>query len=372
MKVLHVFKAYMPDREGGAIRFIDSLASGLSQRGVSARVLALGPRTELVQHCGYEAIRLAPRWRLGDMCLPGELESELRSQRAWADIVHFHMPWPVAAAANRSIASKGPMLITHHADLVRPPPIGLIHDRAVRSFYRSADAVVATSEAYARSSRILSGVGARLRVIPIGIPPVGPTPRFEREGRVESWLGGDGSATFAFVGVFRRYKFLHVLVRAAAGTPHRVVLAGDGPERAGLERQAARLGARNVIFTGYISDSEREQLLARCDAFVLPSGSRAEAFGICLLEAARHGKPMISCELGGGSSFINANGVTGLVVPPRKPRALRSAMDAVASDAEMRARMGRAALARFEQLFTASHMHDAYLDLYGQLINRVR
>lgn len=370
MNVLHVFKAYMPDREGGAIRFIDSLASGLTHRGVNARVLALGPRAGVNRHAGYDAIRLSPKWRLGDLCRPGELVPELRRQSAWADIIHYHMPWPVAALAHRAIAGTVPTLITHHADLVRPPPIGTLHDRAVQPFYRSADAVVATSDAYAASSRLLSCVRPTLRVIPIGIPPLGDVPATERGGRVESWLGPDRPVTFLFVGVFRPYKALHVLVRAAAGIPCQVVLAGDGPERPRLERLARRLAARNVTFAGYVSDAEREQLLAQCDAFVLPSASRAEAFGICLLEAARHGKPMISCELGGGSSFINAHGVTGMVVPPGDVLAFRSAMDAMASDAGMRADMGRAALARFERLFTASRMHEAYLALYRQLAGR--
>lgn len=370
MNVLHVFKAHMPDREGGAIRFIDSLASGLTHHGVGARVLALGPRNEVTRHDGYDAIRISPRWRLGDLCRPGALAPELRRQSTWADVVHYHMPWPVAALAHRAIAGAVPTVITHHADLVRPPPIGTVHDRAVRAFYRSADAVVATSEAYAASSRLLSHVRPTLRVIPIGIPPLGSVPALGRGGRVESGPGDDQAVTFLFVGVFRRYKALHVLVRAAAGMPHRVVLAGDGPERPRLERLARRLSAGNVTFAGRVSDSERDRLLARCDAFVLPSSSRAEAFGICLLEAARYGKPMISCELGGGSSFINADGVTGLVVPPGNVQAFRSAMDAMASDAGMRTRMGHAALERFGRLFTASRMLESYLGLYRQLAGR--
>lgn len=87
-----------------------------------------------------------------------------------------------------------------------------------------------------------------------------------------------------------------------------------------------------------------------------------------LVEAAMCARPMVSCEIGTGTSFINLDGVTGWTVPPQDPDALRDALHKLQEHPETAATMGNAARRRFEDLFTAQKMVRAYRDAYCELV----
>ena len=79
-------------------------------------------------------------------------------------------------------------------------------------------------------------------------------------------------------------------------------------------------------------------------------------------------KPMISCEIGSGTSYINLHGTTGLVVPPESPCELAGAIREMSQDPSMARRMGAAARLRYEQLFTGTIMASAYKEIYQRLV----
>jgi len=104
--------------------------------------------------------------------------------------------------------------------------------------------------------------------------------------------------------------------------------------------------------------------------FVFPSHLPSEAFGIALLEAAQQGTPMISCELGTGTSFVNQHDVTGLVIQPSDPESLRSAMDVFWQHPEKVQTWGHAALQHYQNEFRANRMAQDYLQIYRSLLER--
>jgi rhamnosyl/mannosyltransferase len=83
-----------------------------------------------------------------------------------------------------------------------------------------------------------------------------------------------------------------------------------------------------------------------------------------------YGKPMISSEIGTGTTYINVHGETGLVVPPSDHDALRAAMQRLWNDPRMAREMGQRAEARYWQLFTSAQMADNYARLYQELVAR--
>jgi len=103
---------------------------------------------------------------------------------------------------------------------------------------------------------------------------------------------------------------------------------------------------------------------------VFPSHQRSEAFGLSLVEAAMMAKPMISCELGTGTSFVNKASETGEVVQPNDSQALSHSMRILSESESLRETYGLNARSRFERLFRAEMMVDKYLDLYRQLIQK--
>jgi glycosyltransferase involved in cell wall biosynthesis len=124
------------------------------------------------------------------------------------------------------------------------------------------------------------------------------------------------------------------------------------------------------VFVGSLPDEDKNALLMLCEAFVFPSHQRSESFGISLLEAAMYGKPMISCEMGTGTTFINIANETGLVVAPRDSNALAVAMETLWNDRELAKQMGLRAVQRFESMFTAPTMVKAYADLYQDVLRK--
>jgi rhamnosyl/mannosyltransferase len=117
-----------------------------------------------------------------------------------------------------------------------------------------------------------------------------------------------------------------------------------------------------------VTESEKNSLLKYCRALILPSHLRSEAYGMVLIEAAIHSKPLISCEIGTGTSFINKNKETGFVVPPKNPEALSIAINALLENEELACSYGAAARKRYETMFTSEIMGRAYLNLFKSLI----
>ena len=168
--------------------------------------------------------------------------------------------------------------------------------------------------------------------------------------------------------MLRYYKGLHILLDAISGTDLPIVVVGSGPIEQELRQRARRLNLSNVLFLGALPEEDKNALFTLCFAVVFPSHLRSEAFGISLLEGAMFGKPMISSEIGTGTTFVNIDRETGLVVPPSDPEALRRAMTYLFEHPDEAAQMGLKALQRYEKLFTADIMVKKYLDLYESML----
>jgi rhamnosyl/mannosyltransferase len=235
-------------------------------------------------------------------------------------------------------------------------------------FLNGVQAVVAASPDYVDSSPVLQQLGDKVRVIPYGLDRA--TYPVVTDQQLTYWRNRVGERFFLFVGALRYYKGLHFLLQAAKLTRLPVVLLGKGTEEGALKAEAARLGLTQVHFVGALDDADKSALLQLCTAFVFPSHLRSEAFGIALLEAAMFGKPLISCAIGTGTTFINIGDETGLVVPPADPQALASAMKTLWQDEDLCKRFGAQARQRYEMHFSAKKMATAYTRLYQELLLR--
>ena len=127
-----------------------------------------------------------------------------------------------------------------------------------------------------------------------------------------------------------------------------------------------------MVFTGHITDIDKVALFHLSRGIVFPSYLRAEAFGVTLLEGAMYGKPLISTEVGSGTSHVNIDQETGIVVPPGSAPALRGAMDELFANANRAKHMGARARERFENLFTGELMASRYTAIYNELLNAAK
>jgi glycosyltransferase involved in cell wall biosynthesis len=373
LKVLNVYRTYFPDPPGGLQEAIRQICLASSQYGIQNTIYALSPDPNPVELTRPEGRVVRSRsWAAPASCDLGGIQSfaRFRHRAKEADVVHYLFPWPFADVLHLLACPEKPTVLTYISDIVRQRWLGAAYAPLMWRTLRSVDAIVANCPAYARTSPVLvdSALARKSRVIPLGIdessyPQKGDAGVLARLG-LQS-----GQPYFLFLGVLRYYKGLHTLIEAAQRVNAPVVIAGSGPEGGALQAQANRLGVSNVVFAGQVTEAEKVALLQHCLALVLPSHLRSEAYGMVLVEAAMFGKPMISCEIGTGTSFINADGETGFVVPPESPEALAAAMNCLLADVELAGRMGLAARERYERMFSGMALGRAYADLYRDVVS---
>jgi rhamnosyl/mannosyltransferase len=130
-----------------------------------------------------------------------------------------------------------------------------------------------------------------------------------------------------------------------------------------------RLGDR-VFFEGSVLDSELPIYYHACQVFVLPSTHKSEAFGIVLLEAMACGKPVVTTELGTGTSYVNQHGTTGLVVPPGDVASLTGAIRRLLDDPRLRERFGCAGYERVCREYCTQRMVEGVLDTYQRVLQQ--
>lgn len=375
MKVLHVYRTYFPDPPGGLQEVIRQICLSTQPFGVESTIFTLShnPNPSVILRPEARVVRCRS-WAAPASCDLGGIRSfsTFRSLVEKADIVHYLFPWPFADLLHQTAPQK-PTILTYVSDIVRQRWLGTLYEPLMWRTLRSMDAIVSNVPSYAATSPVLShrSLISKVRQIPLGIEE--SSYAMDADASILSRLGLDSTEPFIlFVGVLRYYKGLHTLLDACAHTRGRVVIAGSGPEGEALQAQAKSLGLSNVIFAGQVTKAEKLALLKACRALVLPSHLRSEAYGMVLVEASMFGKPMISCEINTGTSFVNKHLKTGLVVPLGSPIDLAGAMNTLLEDTSAAEGFGQAARQRYEKNFSGPVLGEAYTRLYREVLENKR
>ncbi|ARU54992.1 glycosyltransferase WbpZ [Oleiphilus messinensis] len=364
MKVLHVYRTYFPDTQGGLEEVVRQICFNTKSLGVESRVFTLATSGEpsVVHRPEADVYRFNQTFEIASCGVALSAFNGFKRLVEWADVVHVHFPWPFADLLCLLVRFDKPLIVTYHSDIVRQRGLRTFYNPMMHTLLRRANRIIATSPQYVETSPVLKMYRDRVAVVPIGLDEnVHPEVSESEVGAIKELVGDD---FFLFVGVLRYYKGLSFLIDAVSGTNIKIVIAGDGPESNQLRFQALSLGAENVQFLGYVSDNEKIALMNLTRGIVFPSHLRSEAFGVTLLEGAMYSKPLISADIGTGANYVNEHGVTGVVVPPADPQALRMALLQLLEFPERSMQMGRAARDRFERLFTGQKMGASYLEHY--------
>jgi glycosyltransferase involved in cell wall biosynthesis len=370
MKVLHVYRTYYPDQPSGIAEAIRQTCLSTRPLGVESTIFTLSPRPRQNHPAPEARLVRARSWTAPASCdLGGPDAFQTFSTLAQeAGVIHYHYPWPFGDLLHLTVQPAAPAVLTWHSDIVRQKVFERIYRPLMDAMLRRVTLIAATSPVYARTSPTLTRaeVRDRVRVVPLGVEESSLPAAADKD--IVSRLGVRGPFIL-FLGAMRYYKGLTFLLEAArlAGIP--LVLAGGGPELAAMRQLAAQKQLSQVFFAGHVSESEKLALLRDCRAVVLPSHLRSEAYGMALVEATLCAKPMISCEIGTGTSYVNLDGVTGYVVPPRDADALGRALRALTEDAELASRFGIAARARYQELFSGPATARAHHALYEEALS---
>jgi len=323
----------------------------------NVQVVAANDRGETTrERCGEVNVVRAAAWgQAASVPLCPSLPFELWRHRA--DCVVLHEPNPIAGTALFLHTPAPRLVVWHHSDLVRPWWAPATYGRLQRALYRRAECVIVSSPPLAAESGLVRHA-RRVAVIPFGI-------ELERYEHVDSASRARADAALAavpgprvlFVGRLVYYKGLEVLLNAMSRCGGSLVIVGEGPRDGALRSLVAEkgLGGR-VLFAGRVADADLPAFYQACDAFVLPSTLRTEAFGVVQIEAMAAGRPVVSTNLPTGVPWVNQDGVSGLVVTPGDAEALGAALGRLLEDSALRQRLGEGARRRAQALFSRERM----------------
>lgn len=371
IRVLHIGKFY-PPAPGGMEKVVQLLCeSERAHAGLESRVLVANtaPRTVHETVSGVPVTRVAALGAIGSVgvcpTFPMAVAREAR------DLTVIHEPNPVALVADWLTRQRGPLVVWFHSEVLRPQwKYRLIYRPFLRRVLARAARVIVSSPNLAEHAAELQPFRDKCVVVPFGIDPgrLEATPAIV--ARAEALRTAEPGPRLLFVGRLVPYKGVDVLLRAMTQVDATAWIIGDGPLRASLEADAARLGVGGrVRFLGPLPDADVVAHLHACDAFVLPSVTHAETFGMVQLEAMTCGKPVVSTCVRSGVPWVNRDGETGLIVEPGDADALAGALNRLVHDAALRARMGEAGRARVEREFTLAAMAAGTSAVYRAILS---
>jgi glycosyltransferase involved in cell wall biosynthesis len=369
MRVLHVSKT---NGIGGSERHLLSLLPALSRAGTEVKMCVAGTGNyelfvQPLRALGIETsvLRAGPDF---NPLLYGGLLKQVREFQP--DIVHTHL---IHADVHGQFAARTlrvPSVWSMHGayDFYRRIPV-----RAVSSLAgHSAARTIAISHYVANFLEELRlARPSAIRVIHYGLDTSGWKPDDTRRAEARRRLGlGDGDVALGVASRLVADKGHAFLIDAFRAASHevpdlRLLIAGAGPLRPELERQARGLPEGSVRFLGFLEDVR--PFLDACDIFAFPTlPGFGEGFGLAALEAMAAGLPIIATRTGPLPELV-ADGVNGLLVSPGAVDELATAITSLAGDRSLRERLGAGGGERARTNFSLSRMVDQTMQVYDEV-----
>ncbi len=352
MRILHIGKYWSP-RKGGIERFVEDLAFAQRAAGRESFALVHGEPGVAVpaQASDPEWLRRVEVKREFAFVpiAPTFLRELNRAIDDWQpDYLHIHSPnvSPFLGFFSRR-AKAIPWVVHWHSDVIASEHSAVLrwlypfYQPLERALLERASVVIATSQPYLESSEALQAVREKCVAIPLGIDTARLANVSNDARRAVPWAGA-ALRLFA-LGRLAYYKGFDTLIRAVERCPQvELRLVGAGNDYSSLAHLIESLGLSDRVFLeGELSDEACAARFESCDVFCLPSRERTEAFGVVLLEAMSHGKPILASSLrGSGVTRVVENGRNGLLALPDDVDDWARKIQHLASDAALRKKLG--------------------------------
>jgi rhamnosyl/mannosyltransferase len=295
---------------------------------------------------------------------------KLREVQGDYDIIHIHLPDPMAAAALYVDRPKAALVLHWHGDVIRQKLLLPIYRPFQTWMLKRSDAILATSPNYIEGSSALAPHRSKCHVVPIGVDVSDIDVSSERVREIKDRF--KGKRIVLSIGRLTPYKGYDHLIEAARhlGDDYVILIAGSGELGTALSRRIRDLGLTGQVhMLGRVAHEDVGSYYEASDVFCLSSISKNEAFGIVQVEAMLFGKPVVSTNVrGSGIVYANIDGETGLVVEPGDPRALADAIMRICDDPELYRRLAAGGMKRAGEVFTVAHMLDSTLEVYRRVL----
>ena len=248
MNVLHVYRTYFPDSQGGLEEVIRQICLAAGEHGVCSRVFTLSeePFPHTLPRVEGDVVRVRKTFEIASCGFALTGMRRFAKEVEWADIVHYHYPWPFSDLMYLLAGRKRPGILTYHSDIVRQQFLLSIYRPLMSRYLDAMNMIVATSPNYFATSEVLTEYADKVEVIPIGLDEPSYPAIADQTRDLAAARGSYGEDFFLFVGVLRYYKGLHILLDAMQGASYKVVIVGSGPVEKELRQQAQQLSLIHI------------------------------------------------------------------------------------------------------------------------------
>lgn len=371
MKIIHIYKTYYPEDKGGVSETIRQLSNCGAEYGFHNEVFTFSKSPQ--PHLTFEGTKVRQmKTNLEVASTPFSLEAltKFASVVKDFDVINYHYPFPFGDLMKFTSLVSKPSIVTYHSDIVKQRMLRYAYYPLEQLFLKKVDRIVCTSESYLNTSINLQKFKHKTSVIPLGLNPIEPLEQVSEP--TIRFLKNRNRPFMLFIGALRNYKGLKNLYEAAQQVDCDFVIIGGGKSFGVWQKYLIEHNMFNVHMLGAVNEVDKIAILKQCACLILPSSMRSEAFGLVLLEACMYSKAMISTELGTGTSFVNVNDETGLVIKANRTDQLVNACNFIINDPEAAKKMGQNARKRYEAKFTASIMSQNYAKLYRSVLARYK
>ncbi|MGC6367634.1 MAG: glycosyltransferase [Candidatus Marinamargulisbacteria bacterium] len=277
------------------------------------------------------------------------------------NILHFHLPNPLAVISYILNPPKGKIVVTWHSDIIKQKFILFFYRPFLNHFLKKATRIIVTSPNMAKNSPFLKDHLEKVSIIPLGIP----------DTHLNNLPSIDAPQPFAlFVGRLIYYKGVIELIEAMRVCEANVIIIGEGPLEPIIRKRAEDLIASGRL--KLLPFQKREVLTSyfkSCEFFILPSTHPSEAFGIVQLEAMIHKKAVISTNLPTGVPYVNKHNYSGLIVSPGNINELAEAIQKLWTNQKLRNSFGENAYDRCKKEFTRDQMIKKTKMTFNNILN---
>jgi N-acetyl-alpha-D-glucosaminyl L-malate synthase BshA len=284
------------------------------------------------------------------------------------DLLHVHYAMPFAASAYLARQLLLPrqlgVVTTLHGTDITVVGIEPAFFRITQFSIQSSDRVTAVSRFLKDRAEATFGITRPIEVIYNFVDASVFTPRRRTSPSLVPTRGGK---VLMHASNFRQVKniptVIHVFAEVRKKLQAKLIMVGDGPEKAGAEQLTRELGLeRDVLFLG--NQDFMEELLPLADVFLLPSSS--ESFGLVALEAMSAEVPVVASNAGGLPEVIE-HGVTGFLHDPAHVGGFVASVLKLLTNETLRRSMGRRGRKRAREHFDVNEMVDRYIRVYDSL-----
>lgn len=369
--ILQLGKFYYPI-SGGIEQVMFEIVNGLSKDGYKCDVLCSNTKLKYEENKfeNYTVFRASSLAFIKSTSISPQLVYKLLKICKNYDFIHVHYPDPMTFLALYLVRPKAKIIVHWHSDIIRQKKLIKFFLPLQRWVLRFSDKIIVTSNNYALYSKHLQEFKEKLVTVPIGILHK----NYELDNFYIEKIKNKykNKKIILALGRLVSYKGFIYLVKSAQylNEDFIILIGGSGLKKEELQKYITLNNLKSKVeLLGYLSEKEKNAYLHSCFVFCLPSITRAEAFGVVLLEAMTFSKPLVTSSIkGSGMDFVNKNKITGLHVEPKNPKALAKAFKSLTEDDLFYKTLCKNSFNRYQKLFTRDKMITSIKKVYNSVI----